>query len=98
MGTKRRSQGHCPKADHLDLTVERVLALWDLGGAGGSSLTSDLRWPEPCAALGAAGRLARRADGSTRRGGAEAWNSCGLVTAGFAAVLSFNLPHVGAKK
>ena len=78
--------------------MERVLALWDLGGAGDSSLTSDLRWPEPCATPGAAGRLARRADGSTRRGGAAAWNSSGLVTAGFAAVLSFNPPHVGAKK
>lgn len=31
-------------------------------------------------------------------GGAEAWNSYALLTACFASVLAFNVPHVGAKK
>lgn len=80
--------------------MERVLALGDLGRAQGvgSSLTLGLCCPEPCATPGAAGETGEACRWNERRGGAKAWNSFGLLTAGFAAVLSCNLPHVGAKE
>lgn len=91
------SRPHC---GHLDLTGH--LTLWDLLDGGWGVGATPLPWtcadpsPGPHQVLwGAVGKACRW---EYKEVGAEAWNSYSLLSAALAAVLTSNLPHVGATK